>query len=625
MMLRSFCVRNALAALVTVAFVTLSPVLAQQDGLTNAGADRVVSIGRLIRSGQARNGTPRYALLDVDGVLTAYVVPASGVGLAKHVNQPVVISARNVSQDVDGRPYLLAQHVTAHSVQAGQESTGSEPRNESGSGPAELAIDEPRIVMDWEDETNKVDELEGDVDWDEPAPPHEFDVVQPARVRHDDAVLLAADYDDEFDESMVEPAEILPMAEGKGVDEPYLEPAITSCANPDCSHCAPSGPCTSNCCPCGPAGRYWFRTEYLAWWTDSVHTPPLVTTAPITTAAQDAGVLGVSGTEVIAGGDTESLSRNGVRFLLGGWVDPCQHRGWEVDYFFLEEELDSFSRSSIGDPILARPFFNTQLNIQDAELVAYPGIVSGTVNVDYRSEYQSLTPRFRQNLRCDNIFPVACGGCGNCDGRGSAVCGPLGGSRVDVSLGYRYMRLREGLRISEDLISEAESTFATFNIYDAFEVSNEFHGFELGLLWDRYRGRWSMELASRFALGNNTRRVAINGGTRSVIQGVAFEDVGGLLALPSNIGAYEDDEFVVIPELSATLGYQLAPNVRFLVGYTFIYWNNVVRPGDQIDLNVNPDLMPPAVNTTGLSAPAFAMNDASFWAQGINLGLDWRW
>jgi hypothetical protein len=336
--------------------------------------------------------------------------------------------------------------------------------------------------------------------------------------------------------------------------------------------------------------------------------------------------LGAAGTEIIAGGtDADSQSRSGVRFVLGGWIDIRQHRGWEIDYFFLDDESDSFGFGSLGDPILARPFFNTQLNLQDAELVAFPGIVTGSVHVDQHSEFQSLTPRLRQNLRCNDFYSLACGGCGDCDACASGTMGPIGGSRVDVSVGYRYMRLNERLRISEDLISEAESTFATFNLFDAFETSNEFNGFELGLLWDVYRGPWSMEIASRFALGNNTRRVAINGGTRSVIQGAAFDDVGGLLALPSNIGTYEDDEFVVIPELSFTIGYQLAPQVRFLVGYTFLYWNNVVRPGDQIDLNVNPDLMPPALGTPGLSAPAFVMNDDSFWAQGINLGLDWRW
>ena len=180
-------------------------------------------------------------------------------------------------------------------------------------------------------------------------------------------------------------------------------------------------------------------------------------------------------------------------------------------------------------------------------------------------------------------------------------CGAYGGSRVDFTVGYRYIKLEEGLQISEDLISEAQSTFATFNLYDAFETSNEFNGLELGLQWDTYRGRWSMEFGGRFAVGNNTRKVAINGGTTSVIQGAVFNDVGGLLALPSNIGTYEDDEFVVIPEFSLTLGYQIAPRVRFLVGYTLIYWSNVVRPGDQIDLNVNPDLLPPAMDNPGLA------------------------
>ena len=65
--------------------------------------------------------------------------------------------------------------------------------------------------------------------------------------------------------------------------------------------------------------------------------------------------------------------------------------------------------------------------------------------------------------------------------------------------------------------------------------------------------------------------------------------------------------------------------MRFLVGYSLIYWSNVVRPGDQIDLNVNPDLLPPAMDNPGMLSPTFAMNDSAFWAQGINLGLDWRW
>jgi hypothetical protein len=46
---------------------------------------------------------------------------------------------------------------------------------------------------------------------------------------------------------------------------------------------------------------------------------------------------------------------------------------------------------------------------------------------------------------------------------------------------------------------------------------------------------------------------------------------------------------------------------------------NVVRPGDQIDLNVDPDLFPPAISG---SQPKFVFRDADIWLQGINVGIE---
>jgi hypothetical protein len=616
------------AALATLIVLTCGwepkPVWAQRVEATQANStNQVVGIGRLIRSGKARNGTPRFALLDGQGTLTAYVVPAAGVILAEHLNQDVAITARNVSRDPDGLPYLMAQHV------------GRVPGTDMGVSPEQsrrvaneqdLAADEPRIVDETLDQLGALDSAEQDG----AITPEEFaddfgsglDRAWGAGVADEHAVRPAANYEPVAEEEIVEPTEVLPEAAESVLADEYTHQPI-GCGNPSCSTCAPCGPCTDRCCPCGPAGRTWFRVDYLGWETKVAHTPPLVTTSPAGTPAQDAGVLGVAGTEILSGGsDAHSLARSGVRFVLGGWLDPCQRNGVEVDYFFLDDERETASFTSFGDPILARPFFNTKLDLQDSELVAFPGIVSGTVAVDYETKLQSIAPRWRHNLRCDNFYGVPCGGC---DDFGRVGCGPSGGTRVDWTVGYRYMKLEEGLRITEDLVSQADSTFATFNLADVFETSNEFNGLELGLNWDTYRGRWSMEVATRFAAGNNQRKVAINGRTTSVIQGAVFDDPGALLALPSNIGTYKDDEFVVIPELTVSLGYQIAPRVRFLVGYTIIYWNNVVRPGDQIDLNVNTDQLPPALDTDGLLAPAFAMNDTTFWAHGINLGMDWRW
>jgi hypothetical protein len=602
---------------------------------------RLVTIGRLIRSGQARNGTPRYALLDDRGNLTAYVVPTAGMSLGHYLNQQVAVTARSVSRDADGLAYLLAQRVA--SVDGNGASDVAPPARPGGVDVDEMSMDdesyggdEPRILGEPSEELVGPAAFESIEDSDlsdyDPAEEFDHDLAWGSGLARDLAVRPAARYQPEEISEPAEPVASAPMEMEEELAVPesvmahgYQHPS-SGCGNPNCANCSPCGPCTSQVCPCGPAGRFWFRADYLRWWTKAADAPPLVTTSPPGTPPQDAGVLDVPGTEVlIGGGDGNALSRDGVRFVLGGWIEACQHYGIEVDYFLLDEQSDDNHLSSLGAPILARPFFNTQLNMQDSELIAYPGIVTGTVAVDYRTKFQSLAPRFRHNLRCDNFSAAPCGGPGCWDDCGPSPCGIIGGSRVDWTIGYRYLKLEEELRISEDLMSQADNTFATFDLSDAFETSNEFNGLELGMIWDAYHGRWSMEFAGRFALGNNVRRVSINGATTSVVQGAAFQDVGGLLALPSNIGTYEDDEFVVIPEFSLTLGYQLAPRVRFLVGYTVVYWSNVARPGEQIDLNVNPDLLPPAMNTNGLMAPSFALNDTSFWAQGINLGLDWRW
>ena len=52
----------------------------------------------------------------------------------------------------------------------------------------------------------------------------------------------------------------------------------------------------------------------------------------------------------------------------------------------------------------------------------------------------------------------------------------------------------------------------------------------------------------------------------------------------------------------------------------------VARPGEQIDLDVNPDLLPPREPpVSGPARPRFVYDGTDFWAQGLNVGLDYRW
>ena len=82
----------------------------------------------------------------------------------------------------------------------------------------------------------------------------------------------------------------------------------------------------------------------------------------------------------------------------------------------------------------------------------------------------------------------------------------------------------------------------------------------------------------------------------------------------------------MVPELDVNLGYRLNKNWRVMVGYTFLYWSNVVRPGEHISRDLNPNQLPPAENPlTGASRPGFAFDSVDYWAQGINAGLEYRW
>jgi hypothetical protein len=81
----------------------------------------------------------------------------------------------------------------------------------------------------------------------------------------------------------------------------------------------------------------------------------------------------------------------------------------------------------------------------------------------------------------------------------------------------------------------------------------------------------------------------------------------------------------MIPELGANVGYQLTQRLKLNVGYTFLYWSNLIRPGDQIDTTVNPNLLPPAIAGNTFLGPAFEVRETDYWVQGLSIGGEYRW
>lgn len=96
---------------------------------------------------------------------------------------------------------------------------------------------------------------------------------------------------------------------------------------------------------------------------------------------------------------------------------------------------------------------------------------------------------------------------------------------------------------------------------------------------------------------------------------------GGLLAQETNTGRYERDDFSVLSEIGLKLGCDISCRLRATLGYSFFYWPDVARPGDQVDLNVSQ--LPPE-SATGANCPEFSFLRNGFWAQGLQFGLAYR-
>jgi hypothetical protein len=368
----------------------------------------------------------------------------------------------------------------------------------------------------------------------------------------------------------------------------------------------------------GPQYRFWASAEYLQWWLKSEANPALITTGP----ESSSGILAPGSGATVLFGDSgfNNESRSGGRFTAGFWLNDCHSCGLEVDYFFIGEHTDNFAASSSGAPgsaVIARPFFDVVAGAPTAELVAFPGLVAGTASVRERNRFNGW-----------DINTVHC--CVNtCD------------CTVQLLAGFRALELEDSLTIREDITVlpgiAALPGFPTFPfvpgnriiVTDRFDTRNYFYGGQIGARGEARFGRLFVNAKGLIALGETREIVGINGGTSVITPTGTAVLPGGLLALSSNIGRYTRDEFAVVPEVDLNVGVQLTQGLRLFVGYTWIYWSDVARPGDQINTNVNPTLIPTAlpfgaVPVTGPLAPTFHFRSTDFWAQGINFGVEFR-
>jgi hypothetical protein len=354
--------------------------------------------------------------------------------------------------------------------------------------------------------------------------------------------------------------------------------------------------------------NFYFIGEYLLWTTRQDKVPPLVSTS----SPADMGILGRPSTQVLFGGSLDRGAQNGMRLTAGYWLDMYCTEAVEASGFFLGRQSSRFAANSdnLASGVLARPFFNVNFQREDSEQVAFPGISRGTVQVDAPSDLWGVELNMRCNL------------CKECN------------YRVDLLAGPRILHLGESVDIAESIQAgpnaPAPFTNQLVSVADRFATDSYFIGFQLGLAGEYNMGPWSFSARGKLALGGNYDEINIRG-IETLSNGLGTLQLGnrpgGLLALGSNIGSQRQGDFAIVPELTLSVGYQVTEHLRALVGYNLLYWTGVVRPGGQIDRNLNQNLIPnfPAAPLGSGLHPSVPFKETDFWAQGLTVGIEYRY
>ena len=390
--------------------------------------------------------------------------------------------------------------------------------------------------------------------------------------------------------------------------------------------------CNSGCCD--PRPGLWFRAEYLLWNATQQNVPPLAT--------QFAGgpgnfanlPLGAGSTVIYDSSNINNAVQNGIRLGLGFWFPRHNDWGMDASYFFLGNRTGSFTNTSDGTIATGRPFINNNpaspaFNQNDAQIVATTNpdgtLVPGSLNISSSSQLWSVDTNLRHKLCCSQNF------------------------WIDGLVGYRHLALSDYVSISESIGPRDNGAGVSAGhtaVNDYFGTNNIFNGAQVGLEAEwRFRPRLTLGGIFKIAGGNMHESILIDGSTtisNGNFNGNRFASQtqpGGLLAQRTNIGTHAVDRFVVVPELGIKFGWDITQHWRFYAGYNVLYVSNVMRAGDQIDTRVNTTQNAFAgVNANGAATgtrgtltpgspatPAVLYRTSEFWAQGVSLGLEYRY
>lgn len=372
-----------------------------------------------------------------------------------------------------------------------------------------------------------------------------------------------------------------------------------------------------------PDMRLWVDADYLLWWTENAPLPvPIVTTGSLSDPVPAA--IGQSGTKVLFGNESiHNGALSGFRIALRSWLGDEQDYAIEGSGFYLPKQtIRAFSDES--SELLGIPFNNVAPNPLPADSGGsnglFPGetaILLGFSPLTYIGSINATSSTRLWDAELNGLFHF--------------LSKPT--FRLSALGGLTYTDLFDELNLHYYNNSGSDPVFRAANMNDQFQAHNEIFAGQMGL-----RGDWSSNwlfasFVAKLGLGGNLQIARINGDFSDPVPNLynhyGIGESGGIFAQPTNSGKHTQGKFIYIPAATIKFGFNLEKHLRVTFGYDILYLSNVVRPGDLIDRTINETQAGPSSGgyeaiLTGPARPKVRMQTTSYWAQGLNVGLEVR-